>query len=290
MDEHIYSGAARSFVPSAPFPVRFEDTRVRLRKVSAGRCVVGIDIDLAFDRAQSGEAAPPEVNLDAGSIDALRDAGATTPQAAPAAPHPSAGRWRFDRKKFFHNYRLAFGRLNQKQVDGLNALLAAVEADTKVADIRWLAYMFATVRHECAGTWRPIEEYGKGAGRPYGRPVVVVDSHGKRYRNVYYGRGYVQLTWKQNYAKMGKLLKNRLLYTPALALQPSVAYRIMSLGMRLGTFTGKKLADYIHGGKADYVNARRIINGLDRAQTIAQYATRFERILRRSAIARQARA
>jgi hypothetical protein len=64
----------------------------------------------------------------------------------------------------------------------------------------------------------------------------------------------------------------------------------MSLGMRLGSFTGKKLADYIHGGKADYVNARRIINGLDRAQTIAQYATRFERILRRSAIARRATA
>jgi hypothetical protein len=83
---------------------------------------------------------------------------------------------------------------------------------------------------------------------------------------------------------MGKLLKNRLLYEPALALRPDVAYRIMSLGMRQGVFTGKKLGDYIHGAKADYVNARRIINGLDRAQKIASYATRLEKILRRSRV------
>jgi hypothetical protein len=201
------------------------------------------------------------------------------------APHPRPPtRWKLDREKFFHGYRTAFGRLGQSQVEGLNALLAAAEADPTLSDLRWLAYMFSTVQHECAGTWRPIEEYGKGAGRPYGTPVVVTDPQGKKHRNVYYGRGYVQLTWRSNYEKMGRLLKNRLLYNPALALRPAVAYRIMSLGMRRGIFTGKKLGDYIAGARRDYVNARRIINGRDQAEKLARNAVKFEKILRNSVI------
>lgn len=191
---------------------------------------------------------------------------------------------KFDRKKFFRGYTAAFGKLTQRQKAGLGALLAAAKADSKLTDVRWLAYMLATVRHESAGTWRPIQEHGKGVGRSYGKSVTVVDPQGRKHTNVYYGRGYVQLTRKANYAKLGRLLKNRLLYTPALALKARVAYRIMSLGMRQGIFTGKKLGDYIHGAKADYVNARRIINGLDRARTIARYAVKLEKILRRSAV------
>jgi hypothetical protein len=191
---------------------------------------------------------------------------------------------RFDRKRFLQGYTAAFSKLDARQRQGLNALLTAAEADAALTDLRWLAYMLATVQHECAGTWRPIEEYGRGAGRPYGKPVIVTDPEGKKHRNVYYGRGYVQLTWHGNYQKMGKLLKNRLLYDPALALQPAVAYRIMSLGMRRGMFTGKKLADYIRAGKRDYLNARRIINGLDRAQKLAGNAVKLEAILRRSRV------
>jgi len=254
-------------------PARSADTQVRVRKLSPARCVVAVDLTL-------DERSAAEFELDARQLDAML-AGTAAPQAAPAG-HATRGRWKFDRKKFFHAYAAALGKLSQHQMQGLNALLAAAEADPKLTDLRWLAYMLATVRHECANTWHPIEEYGKGKGRPYGKPVVVTDPHGKKYKNVYYGRGYVQLTWQQNYARMGKLLKNQLRYKPALALQPAVAYKIMSLGMRLGSFTGKKLGDYIHGTKADYVNARRIINGLDRAQTIAGYAVKLARILRQS--------
>lgn len=268
-------------------PVRFEDTKVRLRKTSPERCVVGIDIDLVLSDARGDGAAgrpgtsAPELDLDTREIDAMLAAGGAQPEAA---PHPARGRWKFDRNKFFHSYAAGLGKLGARQIHGLNALLASAEADTKLTDIRSLAYMLATVRHECANTWRPIEEYGKGRGQRYGKPVTVTDPQGKKHTNVYYGRGYVQLTWEHNYAKMGKLLKSRLLYSPSLALQPAVAYKIMSLGMRLGIFTGKKLGDYIHGNKRDYVNARRIINGLDRAQTIAGYAVKLERVLRRSAI------
>ena len=102
---------------------------------------------------------------------------------------------------------------------------------------------------------------------------------------MYYGRGYVQLTWDWNYKAMGEKLGNRLLYEPQLALDPVVAYNIMSLGMRNGSFTGKGLSKYINDEQCDYVNARRIINGTDRAQTIAGYAIKLEAILRASVVA-----
>jgi len=159
-----------------------------------------------------------------------------------------------DRKKFLDGYTAAFGAPSQGKTDGINALLAAAEGDMQITDIRWLAYMLATVKHECADTWRAIEEYGKGKGHKYGNPVTVTDpSDGKTYTNVYYGRGYVQLTWDYNYRSMGQALSNRLLYEPQLALDPMVAYKIMSYGMRKGAFTGKKLSDYINAAKCDYV-------------------------------------
>ena len=192
---------------------------------------------------------------------------------------------RFDRQKFFDAYTAAFGTMKPDAQAGLDALLAAAEADQDITDIRWLAYMLATVKHECANTWRAIEEYGKGKGRKYGEPVTVTDPEGRSFTNVYYGRGFVQLTWKDNYQTMGQALKNRLVYEPALALQSDVAYRIMSHGMRKGSFTGKKLADYISADRCDYVNARKIINGLDQAERIAGYATKLEAALRASAVA-----
>lgn len=192
---------------------------------------------------------------------------------------------KFDRQKFYDAYAAAFGALPDSKKAGLDALLSAAEADADITDIRWLAYMFATVKHECADTWKPIEEYGKGKGRKYGVAVTVTDPDGKTFSNVYFGRGYVQLTWDYNYRNMGKVLNNRLLYEPGLALDADVAYRIMSYGMRNGSFTGAKLSRFISGGACDYVNARKIINGLDQADRIAGYAKKLEQILRASAVA-----
>jgi uncharacterized protein YgiM (DUF1202 family) len=191
-----------------------------------------------------------------------------------------------DRKKFLDGYTAAFGAPSQGKTDGINTLLASAEGDMQITDIRWLAYMLATVKHECADTWKAIEEYGKGKGHKYGNPVTVTDpSDGKTYSNVYYGRGYVQLTWDYNYRSMGQALSNRLLYEPRLALDPTVAYKVMSYGMRKGAFTGKKLSDYINAAKCDYVNARRIINGTDQAERIAGYASKLEKVLLASIVA-----
>ena len=127
-----------------------------------------------------------------------------------------------------------------------------------------VAYFLATIQHECANTYRPIEEIGKGKGRPYGTPT----SNGK----TYYGRGFVQLTWKANYQKAARLLGVDLVGNPGKALEFDTAYLIAARGMREGWFTGKRLSDYISNEDIDYLGARAIINGSDRATQIADYA------------------
>jgi hypothetical protein len=187
----------------------------------------------------------------------------------------------FDHKKFFERYESRYGALGTAQRSGLDQIVSAIEADLKITDLRWAAYMLATVKHECADRWKSIEEYGKGKGRPYGVPVTVAGANGKNYTNTYYGRGYVQLTWKENYQKMSTALGlgEALLIRPEQALDPGIAYKIMSYGMRAGAFTGKKLGDYINTAGCDYKNARRIINGLDQATLIQGYAEKLEAAL-----------
>lgn len=185
---------------------------------------------------------------------------------------------KFDHTKFFDLYKKEYGKLTPPKVSGIENLLIYIERDPEVNDVRWAAYMMATVKHECADRWQPIEEFGKGAGRPYGKKVKVTGSDGKVYMIAYYGRGYVQLTWKANYEKMSKALGygDDLLIHPARVMEPEIAYNIMSYGMRKGSFTGKKLSDYIKGATCDYKNARRIINGLDKWALIKGYAEKFE--------------
>ena len=192
----------------------------------------------------------------------------------------------YDHQVFFTQYSQACGALSQSQHDGLDFLLSHIEQDTEITDVRWAAYMLATVKHECADRWQPIEEFGKGKGQPYGTKVTMYDADGKPYVNCYYGRGYVQLTWDYNYRNIGQTLGlgDDLLIHPELALEPETAYRIMSYGMTRGTFTGKKLSDYINGSACDYKNARRIINGLDKWALIKGYAETLEALLEKSAI------
>ena len=184
-----------------------------------------------------------------------------------------------NRGAFFDNVRGLFqGRLNQSQVDGLNALLDAVNG----CRINEAAYMLATAYHETARTMQPIEEYGKGRGRDYGKRLKMSRKPYSDTLPLYYGRGYVQLTWYENYDKAGRLLGIDLLNKPELALDAAIAAKIMREGMIEGWFTGKKLNDYVGLRTADYVGARRIINGTDKANLIAGYAVAFELALRKA--------
>lgn len=167
------------------------------------------------------------------------------------------------------------GHMTQAQVNGLNTILDTWNTKYSAWDNRWLAYALATAFHETATTMQPIEEYGKGRAHSYGVADPVT-------KQTYYGRGLVQLTWKANYDKAGKLVGQDLVTNPAAALLPQLATKIMFEGMNFGMFTGKKFSDYFNATVNDPVQARRIINGVDRAHDIAAYYAAFRDALQTS--------
>jgi len=177
------------------------------------------------------------------------------------------------RQLFFDAIRPLFGgKLNQRQVDTINTILNECEAQG-VTDLRQVAYVLATPYWECYNPktpetrLTPIREFG---GEKYLKS--------KKYWP-HYGRGLSQLTWPENYRKEGKRLGIDLLNQPDLILGIGIAANSHVFCMRTGTYTGKKLSDYINGTKCDYLNARRIINGTDRAQQFATTARLFEKAL-----------
>jgi putative chitinase len=216
-----------------------------------------------------------------------------------------------DRAIFYDDVRnnLFNGRLSQGQVDGMEAILDFWEnppvqptGDFKVNwDIRslgWLAYMFATTLHETAFTMQPIDEFGGteyfrrnycnrddlGNGPAFGGKT----DDGPRF----HGRGYVQLTGRRNYTKVTPIVRefyagsSDFTVDPQDVKEPRYAAVIMFYGMFLGIFTGLALKNFIgdphQGQMVDYINARRVINGLDKARTIAGYAQEFEQALHRA--------
>lgn len=165
-------------------------------------------------------------------------------------------------------------KLTAEEVDGCKALLTACAA----APLAYAACMFGTAYHETAGTLRPIAEYGKGHGKPYGRPGLFGGQAA-------YGRGYVQLTWDGNYERADRELQlhGALLADFDLALDPLIAARIMRRGMEEGWFTHKRLADYLPAAgaasRAQFIQSRRIINGTDKAALIAGHCLSFQAAL-----------
>ena len=156
---------------------------------------------------------------------------------------------KIDHAKFIDLYKGQYGALNDSQASGMDKLLGFLEQDKDVGDVRWAAYMLATVKEECADEWQQVEERGKGQGYPYGDPVTVTGSDGKTYVNTYYGRGYPQLTGADLYRTMSQDLNlgDQLLIQPERALDPTISYNALSFGMRKGAFTGVGLGDFING-------------------------------------------
>ena len=130
------------------------------------------------------------------------------------------------------------------------------------------AYVLATTIHETAGSAKPVREYG---GEAYLKS--------KKYYP-YVGMGYVQLTWDYNYKKASEALGVDFLKTPRLLLESRYAAPIIVIGMRDGWFTNKKLSDYITLKISDFVSARKIVNGRDKAELIAGYAKEYDKLLK----------
>lgn len=177
--------------------------------------------------------------------------------------------------------------LSATEVDGCNAILNAMEG----APLSWAAYALATAYHETASTMQPIREYGGPTyfTRMYdvagARPQLAI-ANGNTCAGdgpKYCGRGYVQLTWKNNYSRAGKECGADLVANPDIAMRPDVAAKIMRAGMEHGWFTGKSFASYLPsagpGDRAAFTNARRVINGTDRAAQIADHAVKFQAAL-----------
>lgn len=114
---------------------------------------------------------------------------------------------------------------------------------------------------------------GQKYGIRNGSGAVYLQSE---YPHLYYGRGPCQLTWLDNYIKLGKMINVDLANNPDLALEPKNAANILITGMLTGAFTGMSLPRCIKTGTTqEFVNARKIINGTDRDKLIAGYAVKF---------------
>jgi putative chitinase len=201
-----------------------------------------------------------------------------------------------DHAKFFAAVRLSLfgGWLSQNQVNGIEAILDVWEA--KPFDARWLAYMLATAYHETDNTMCAVTEnlsYSAAGLRttfPKYFTVVQAAAYARQPQRIanrayasrmgngneasgdgwwYRGRGLVQITGRDNYAKYG------IADDPDKALDPDKAVEILFDGMINGRFTGKRLADYFSATVTDWTGARKIINGTDRAVDIARYAKKF---------------
>ena len=191
----------------------------------------------------------------------------------------------YDRKHFFDTVRkdLFRGTLTQDQVDGMNYLLEVwekhFEADNPRDGTKWLAYALATFFHETAEKMQPIEEYGKGSGKSYGKPTGP-------HNQAYYGRGHVQLTWEENYKNGQKFLKDRYDVDANIhpeahkMLHPQTSALVSYDGMIYGWFTGVGLPKYFNSTTEDPKNARRIVNGTDKADLIAGYYWKFIKALK----------
>jgi putative chitinase len=200
-----------------------------------------------------------------------------------------------DRAAFYTTVRAKLGPISKSQVAGFEAVLDAIDG----APLSHQAYMLGTPWHETGETMQPIKE--KGGIAYFTRMYDVAGDRAKLCISMgntcagdgprYCGRGYVQLTWKTNYqkadaalAKAGLIRAGDLMANPDLAMQPAIAAFIMVHGMRDGWFSGKKLSSYLPASgtatRDQYVDARRIINGTDRAELVEDYAQVFERALR----------
>lgn len=172
-------------------------------------------------------------------------------------------------QKFFDQVRATVfdGGLDQSQVDGLNAIALAIPNSWS---INWSAYAFATATLETNHTMQPVRE-------AYWMSEGWRKSHLRYWP--YYGRGYVQVTWRENYEKFERIVGKNLVLQPDLALDPTISAKIMIYGMENGLFTGKKLSDYLTGNRIDFYNARQIINGLDKAEMISSMAWEYSEAL-----------
>ncbi len=134
------------------------------------------------------------------------------------------------------------------------------------------AYVLATVELETAKTFKPVRE-AYYISEDFDTAEKWRQEHLRYYP--FYGRGFVQLTWEENYRNYSEILGIDFVEDPDKVMEPNISVFILVHGFKHGGFTGKKLEDYVNAERTDFMNARRCINGTDRAQKIAGWAEKY---------------
>jgi hypothetical protein len=190
------------------------------------------------------------------------------------------------------------GKLSHSQVEGMENLLDVWDKHFAGAgDIPnptdHLAYDLGTAFHETARSMQPITEYGDHAyfdkyepGTKLGQQLGNTEKgDGYRFR----GEGHVQNTGRRNALKATTRLNELfnlgidLVANPEQRRDPFVSAMSLFLGNKEGWWTGRKLADFLAPGRPDFVQARRVVNGTDKAATIAGYAQKFKAAIQAAA-------
>lgn len=184
-----------------------------------------------------------------------------------------------DLKPFFDHIRKPlFGRLSASQVSGHEDIIK--ELKERNVPLPQAAYVLATAYHETAKTMQPVKE-----------GLKLSDAWRKKNLRYYpwYGRGHVQLTWEENYRKADQKLGlgGALVANPDLALDPKVSAEVLVTGSVEGWFSGDKKGRHTldrhikKGTLAEFKQARRIINIMDKADLIAGYAVIYQDALKK---------
>jgi putative chitinase len=188
-----------------------------------------------------------------------------------------------NRAAFYNTIRAKLGPLKGPQVAGFEHILDAIEG----APLSHQAYMLATAWHETGATMQPVKE-----AHYLGAKAEAWRKKNLRYWP-HYGRGYVQITWLPNYewldaaaAKAGLTKPGEILANLDLAMRPDIAAFALRKGMEEGRYDthGKTMAQRLPmsgtATRAQYINARYLVNVQDKADLVEDYAQAFERALR----------
>lgn len=177
---------------------------------------------------------------------------------------------------------------------GTDAILDYWNANPRLQDPRWLAYILATSYLETAFRMFPVRETLRSSDED----VIAVltrdyQRNPQRYRNEYwlpheetghsyFGRGYVQLTHHFNYKSADEELgvasrEDSYYWHPEHVLDPARSILITYDGMIYGWYTGRHclLRYFPPNQRGDWKNARRIINSLNKWQEIEEFALTF---------------
>lgn len=165
-------------------------------------------------------------------------------------------------KLFLDSLTKSFGPLNEAQAKSVAQIVLSF-LNYGDRDLRKLAYILATAYHE-SKLLLVKEKRGTPGTELYNRQEAYWNTN-------FFGRGFVQLTHERNYKKLGDFLGVDLVRNPDLALDRVVSADILVAGMINGLFTGVALSRFIYNAFVDYFNARKVVNGLDRADLIAGY-------------------